>query len=149
LFANGYVVKTSIILLSFSTIVCIVIGIITYINGLENAGLWISLVAAVIPFISSLFNLQRKSQLSLITGYWIYYSFEEATSSSSFVPKGFKTRLIKISSKNEQLNFLCNFEGEDNIFFSTDEVSFDYDTKGKIAKGFYEYVTNTRNNKYA
>ncbi len=63
-----------------------------------------------------------------------------------FVPKGFHTRLVEISNRGGNLSFKCKFAGEDQIFFATDTLTFDYELSSQIGRGFYYYTSNILNN---
>lgn len=83
---------------------------------------------------------------SLITGKWIYYSFEEQQDGLSFVPRGLRLRVVDIAYSNKELSLNCHFVGEDILFFSADSFVFGYDPKDRVGKGFYHYSSNVSNN---
>lgn len=91
-------------------------------------------------------KFDSKAKKSMVEGYWLYYSFEETTEKNTFVPKGFKTRLIKIDEDGDTLSLKCYFAGEDIVFFSTDVMNLDYYPSEKMVKGFYYYSSNISNN---
>ena len=83
---------------------------------------------------------------SLITGKWIYYSFEEQKDGLSYVPRGLRLRVVDISYSHKELSLNCHFVGEDILFFSADSFVFGYDPKDRVGKGFYHYSSNVSNN---
>ena len=87
----------------------------------------------------------ESAERKLITGYWIYYSFVDASTTLGVVPRGFKTRLIEIDNQDGELSFKCFFEGEDTLFFTTKNIAFNYDNHSRIGSGFYTYATNISN----
>ena len=87
----------------------------------------------------------ESAERKMITGYWIYYSFVDASTTLGVVPRGFKTRLIEITNEEGELCFKCFFEGEDTLFFSTKQIAFNYDHNSRIGSGFYTYATNISN----
>lgn len=93
------------------------------------------------------FNAKEKAQRKLITGYWLYYSFEDQYISGSFVPKGFTTRLLEITNKQNNLTFTCRFSGNDTNFFSSSNNEFSFSMETNVGEGSYHYVTNIINNK--
>lgn len=146
LFADGLLSKILGSLLVIGAFAFIILGFIVSKDILDKITLWVSLSTACFQFIIYILDLKEKARMRLIRGYWIYYSFEERKSSSSFVPKGFKTRIMTIDQFDDEINISCKVEGEDNIFFSTNNVNFEYSPRTRMGKGFYEYVTNVRNN---
>jgi len=111
------------------------------VSALITAGL------LIMQAIFAAFKLETKARKKLITGYWVYYSFEEDAATKNYVPKGgLRTRLLTISDEDGELNFRCRFSGEDGIFFATSKVTFDYNYRSRIGSGFYDYTTNTLNN---
>lgn len=87
----------------------------------------------------------ESAERKLITGYWIYYSFIDSSTTIGVTPRGFKTRLVEISNEEGELSFKCFFEGEDTLFFSTKQIAFNYDNNTRIGSGFYTYATNISN----
>ncbi len=146
LFADGLLSKILGSLLVIGAFAFIILGFVVEKDILDKITLWVSLSTACFQFIIYILDLKEKARMRLIRGYWIYYSFEERKSASSFVPKGFKTRIMKIDQFDDEMNISCKVEGEDNIFFSTNNVNFEYSPRTRMGKGFYEYVTNVRNN---
>ncbi len=147
LFANAVLSKVSVALLIVVPLVLVLLG-----NTIGEQAEFIittavTFVVGLFQFINYLLNINNKAKVNLFKGYWLYYSFEERKDGSSFVPKGFKTRILKIEENDGQLNISCKMSGEDNLFFNTTNTAFEFNTKNKVGSGFYEYVTNTRNNK--
>lgn len=103
-------------------------------------------VTIILQIVLAMTKSEESAKRKLITGYWLYYSFEEVKEGDSFVPRGFKTRLMEISNIDNELCIKCHFEGEDAVFFSTRNVAFDYDYSTHIGGGFYQYTSNVRNN---
>lgn len=145
LFADGLLSKILAFILVIAAFVFILLGFALGKEILDQISLWISLSAACFQFVIYILDLKEKARMRLISGYWIYYSFEERKS-SSFVPKGFKTRIMEINHFNSELSMTCKIEGEDSIFFSTSDLTFSYNPHTRVGKGFYEYITNIRNN---
>ena len=117
-------------------------------NGkLKLIGELLPLLVIVLQIFFKLFNVKKKAQRSLITGYWLYYSFEDQYVSGSFVPKGFTTRLLEITNKENNLVFNCKFSGNDTNFFSSSNNEFEFSIHSNVGEGSYHYVTNIINNK--
>ncbi len=142
-FLSGFVV--------FAMLVFLIFRLIPSINEqLEKISILVELIATVIIVLLQLIlriaDTEEAIKRKMIVGYWVYYSFEETDSNGKTVPKGFKTRLVEISDKGGNLSFKCKFEGEDEIFFATDTLTFDYDISSQMGRGFYYYTSNVINN---
>lgn len=118
---------------------------------LEEISIMVELIATAIIIVLQLIlrfaNTEENIKRQLITGYWVYYSIEETDANQNFVPKGFRTRLVHISDVDDRLTFKCKFAGDDQVFFATDTLTFDYDQSLQMGRGFYYYTSNIQNNK--
>lgn len=110
---------------------------------------WAQIITASLPIIPLVFNLiesifkfREKAIKKLITGYWLYYSFERDFVSGNFVPRGFTTRLLKIENIKNNLQFSCWMQGDDSQFFSTSEVQFEFDKHKSVGSGTYHYTSS-------
>ncbi len=137
---------------AFAMLVFLVLRLIPSIKEkIEEISILVELIATTIIIILQLIlrlaNTEETIKRKLITGYWIYYSLEETDSNMNFVPKGFRTRLVQISDIDDRLTFKCKFAGDDQIFFATDTLTFEYDQSLQMGRGFYYYTSNIQNNK--
>lgn len=133
----------TIVLIAFATLsACNVFDM----NGNEAfVELGVTFAIFVSNFIMFMARSEENAKRELVTGKWIYYSFEEKETNRGFVPKGFRTRIVDITNDNGNLALNCRFAGEDIIFFSTDTLNFDYYSSERMGKGFYYYNSNLSN----
>ena len=144
-----YDLATIISVLVLATV--LVLSIINYGKTMPDV---MKIVGESIPFVVilfqifvKLFNVKEKAQRGMITGYWLYYSFEDQYISGNYVPKGFTTRLLQITNDGNDLTFSCKFSGNDTNFFSSSNNEFVFSPATKVGEGSYHYVTNMINNK--
>ena len=142
-FSSGFVVFAMLIFLAFRLIPSVN-------EELEQISILVELFATItmvlLQLILRIADTEESIKRKMIVGHWIYYSLEETDAKGKFVPKGFRTRLVEISDNGGNLSFKCKFEGEDEIFFATDTLTFDYDISSQMGRGFYYYTSNIVNN---
>ncbi len=105
-----------------------------------------TVLVVVLNLVLGMTGFDEDNRNSLITGKWIYYSFEERKDGLAYVPKGLRLRIVDISYKKKQLSMKCHFVGEDILFFSADSFVFGIDEHDMVGKGFYHYSSNVSNN---
>ncbi len=146
-FANGVLNK----FLSFCLLaIPIILIVIAPFMASESEQLVTAISAIAVAFVQftvNVLSLDVKAKQCLIKGYWLYYSFEDGAADGSFVPNGFKTRLLEIDGNNDGISISCKFEADDTLFFHTTSTAFEYNSNTKIGSGFYEYSANAKNNK--
>ena len=105
-----------------------------------------TVLVVILNVVLGMSGFDEGNKNSLITGKWIYYSFEEQKDGLSFVPRGLRLRVVDIAYSNKELSLNCHFVGEDILFFSADSFVFGLDAKDRVGKGFYHYSSNVSNN---
>ncbi len=105
-----------------------------------------TVLVVIMNIVLGMSGFDEGNKNSLITGKWIYYSFEEKKDGLSFVPRGLRLRVVDIAYSNKELSLNCHFVGEDILFFSADSFVFGLDPKDRVGKGFYHYSSNVSNN---
>lgn len=105
-----------------------------------------TVLVVIMNIVLGMSGFDEGNKNSLITGKWIYYSFEEKKDGLSFVPRGLRLRVVDIRYSNKELSLNCHFVGEDILFFSADSFVFGFDPKDRVGKGFYHYSSNVSNN---
>ena len=155
LFANKYSQIFSLIINIVSVLLLVIAFAFTVIPSLQGIlPMEFTILADSIPLLMivgqvlvKIFDVDEKAKRKMITGYWVYYSFEDEYSDGNYVPKGFTTRLFHITNIGGNLSLSCKFSGSDTLFFSSENNSFDYNFSTRIASGIYSYTTNMINSK--
>lgn len=155
LFANKYSKIGSLIINVISVALLVVAFLFTVIPSLQGLlPMGFTIVADSIPLLMivgqvfiKIFDVDEKAKRTMITGYWVYYSFEDEYSDGNYVPKGFTTRLFQITNIGGNLTLSCKFSGSDTLFFSSENNSFEYNYSTRIASGIYSYTSNMINSK--
>ena len=154
-FANKY----SIAFNYFFNILSVLLLLLTFISVTipelqQYLPIQVALIADAIPVITiaaqvlfKIFDIDEKAKRKMITGKWIYYSFEDKYESGNYVPRGFTTRLFEITNIGGNLTLSCKFSGSDTLFFSSENNNFQYNYSTRIADGIYSYVSNMINSK--
>lgn len=154
-FANKYSVAFN----YFFNILSVLLLVLTFISVTVPAfsqylPTYLTLIADAIPVITivaqvmfKIFDIDEKAKRKMITGKWIYYSFEDKYEDGNYVPRGFTTRLFNISNIGGNLTLSCKFSGSDTLFFSSENNNFVYDYSSRLANGIYSYVSNMINSK--
>lgn len=128
-----------------ASIILLILGLLNFTNGkttLELASSIITLSTIIFKFFEHMLRFSSKCINGMITGYWIYYSFEREYVSGNYVPRGFTARALEISYVNKCLVFTCHIEGNDSVFFSTSDNHFSFSVSDSIGVGSYHYVSN-------
>lgn len=155
LFANKYSTIVSMLFNVVSVLLLIVAFVFALTPELNNIlPIEVTILADALPLLTiaaqvllKIFDVDDKAKRKMITGKWIYYSFEDQYEKGNYVPKGFTTRLFEITNIGDNLTFSCKFSGSDTLFFSTQNNDFDYNYSTRFAQGIYSYTSNIINSK--